>query len=143
MDKARSSDGTEIAFDRLGDGPPVILVSGASCARGIHGEPAELLATDFTVLNHDRRGRGDSGDAQPYAVEREIDDIAAVITAEGGAAAVFGNSSNSRFRPFQSPVPFLFVRPGVISDWRFSSGQRGVAQLVGTSLRRVRGPGPG
>jgi alpha-beta hydrolase superfamily lysophospholipase len=95
MDKVRSSDGTEMAADRLGDGPPVILVSGASCARGIHRELAELLAADFTVLNYDRRGRGDSGDARPYAVEREIDDIAAVITAAGGAAAVFGNSSGA------------------------------------------------
>ena len=95
MDKVRSGDGTEIAFDRLGDGPPVILVSGASCARGIHGQLAELLATDFTVLNYDRRGRGDSGDTEPYAVEREIEDIAAVITAAGGAAAVFGNSSGA------------------------------------------------
>lgn len=105
MDKARSSDGTEIAFDRLGDGPPVILVSGASCARGVHAQLAELLATSFTVLNYDRRGRGDSGDTQPYAVEREIDDLAAVIdaaggtaadgTAAGGPAAVFGNSSGA------------------------------------------------
>jgi pimeloyl-ACP methyl ester carboxylesterase len=95
MGWARSRDGTEIAFDRLGDGPPVILVSGASCARGIHRQLAELLATDFTVLNYDRRGRGDSGDTQPYAVEREIEDIAAVITAAGGVTAVFGNSSGA------------------------------------------------
>ena len=49
MDKTRSSDGTEIAFDRLGDGEPVILVSGASTARGVHASLAELLAADFTV----------------------------------------------------------------------------------------------
>ena len=95
MEKIRSGDRTEIAFDRLGDGPPVILVSGASCARGIHGQLAQLLAADFTVLNYDRRGRGDSGDTQPYAVQREIEDIAAVIAAAGGAAGVFGNSSGA------------------------------------------------
>lgn len=95
MEKTSSSDGTEIAFDRLGDGPPLILVSGASCARGIHGPLAEMLAADFTVFNYDRRGRGDSGDTQPYAVEREIEDVAAVCDVAGGAAAVFGNSSGA------------------------------------------------
>lgn len=95
MGKAQSADGTGIAFDRLGDGPPVILVSGASCARGIHAQLAELLAAGFAVFNYDRRGRGDSGDTQPYAVEREIEDIAAMISAAGGAAAVFGNSSGA------------------------------------------------
>ena len=95
MDKTRSSDGTEIAFDRLGGGDPVILVSGASTARGIHASLAELLAVDFTVRNYDRRGRGDSGDTLPYAVEREIEDTGALITAAGGSAAVFGNSSGA------------------------------------------------
>ena len=95
MDKLRSSDGTEIAFEQLGEGPPVILVSGASTSRSVHASLAELLAADFTVLNYDRRGRGDSGDTPPYAVEREIEDIHAVITAAGGSAAVFGNSSGA------------------------------------------------
>jgi pimeloyl-ACP methyl ester carboxylesterase len=93
MDKTRSSDGTEIAFDRLGDGAPVVLVSGASTARSVHDSLAELLAADFTVLNYDRRGRGDSGDTQPYAVEREIEDLHAVLDEAGGSAGVFGNSS--------------------------------------------------
>jgi pimeloyl-ACP methyl ester carboxylesterase len=93
MDKTRSSDGTEIAFDRLGDGAPVILISGASTARAIHTALAELLAANFTVLNYDRRGRGDSGDTQPYAVEREIEDLHAVLNEAGGSAGVFGNSS--------------------------------------------------
>src|SRR5918992_128128 len=90
-----SSDGTALAFDRLGAGPPVVLVSGASTTRGIHDELAELLAGDFTVLNYDRRGRGDSGDARPYAIEREIEDLEAVIAKAGGSAAVFGNSSGA------------------------------------------------
>jgi pimeloyl-ACP methyl ester carboxylesterase len=95
MDTVRSSDGTTIAFDRLGAGAPVVLVSGASTARAIHARLAELLAADFAVLNYDRRGRGNSGDTPPYAVEREIEDLHAVIGAAGGAAAVFGNSSGA------------------------------------------------
>jgi pimeloyl-ACP methyl ester carboxylesterase len=95
MDKLRSSDGTTIAFDRLGVGTPVILVSGASTARSIHTQLAELLAGDFTVFNYDRRGRGDSGDTPPYSIEREDEDLHAVVTEAGGAAAVFGNSSGA------------------------------------------------
>jgi pimeloyl-ACP methyl ester carboxylesterase len=95
MDKVGSSDGTAIAFDRLGEGAPVILVSGASTARAIHTQLAELLASDFTVFNYDRRGRGDSGDTPPYTIQREIEDLHAVLTEAGGAAAVFGNSSGA------------------------------------------------
>jgi len=95
MDKVRSNDGTTIAFDRLGVGTPVILVSGASTARAIHAQLAELLAGDFTVFNYDRRGRGDSGDTPPHTIEREVKDLHAVITEAGGAAAVFGNSSGA------------------------------------------------
>ena len=95
MDTVRSSDGTTIAYDRLGEGAPVVLVSGASTGRAVHAELARLLAADFTVLNYDRRGRGDSGDTPPYAVERELEDLRAVIAAAGGPAAVFGNSSGA------------------------------------------------
>ena len=95
MDTVRSSDGTTIAYDRLGEGAPVVLVSGASTGRAVHAELARLLAVDFTVLNYDRRGRGDSGDTPPYAVERELEDLRAVIAAAGGPAAVFGNSSGA------------------------------------------------
>ena len=95
MDKVRSSDGTTIAFDRLGAGAPVVLVSGASTARSIHAQLAELLAADCTVFNYDRRGRGDSGDTPPYTVQREVEDLQAVIAAAGGPAAVFGNSSGA------------------------------------------------
>ncbi len=91
----RSKDGTAIALDRLGEGTPVVLVSGASTARTIHAQLAELLAVDFEVFNYDRRGRGDSGDTPPYAIQREVEDLAAVITEAGGAAAVFGNSSGA------------------------------------------------
>jgi len=95
METVGSSDGTTIAFDRLGAGPPVILVSGASTARAVHARLAELLAADFVAVNYDRRGRGDSGDTPPYTIEREVEDLRAVIAAAGEAAAVFGNSSGA------------------------------------------------
>jgi pimeloyl-ACP methyl ester carboxylesterase len=95
MEKTRSNDGTTIAFDRLGAGPPLVLVGGASTTRGVHAQLAELLAPDLTVLNYDRRGRGDSDNTPPYAVEREIEDLGAVIAEAGGSAAVFGNSSGA------------------------------------------------
>jgi pimeloyl-ACP methyl ester carboxylesterase len=93
MERTRSGDGTEVAYDRLGAGAPIILVGGASTTRGNLAPLAELLAEDFTVLNHDRRGRGDSGDTQPYAVEREIEDVQAMLNEAGGSAGLFGSSS--------------------------------------------------
>jgi pimeloyl-ACP methyl ester carboxylesterase len=95
MDKVTSADGTSIAFDRLGDGPPVIVVAPALCDRTDTHALAERLARHHTVINYDRRGRGDSGGTRPYAVEREVEDIAALITAAGGAAAVYGHSSGA------------------------------------------------
>lgn len=93
-----SNDGTAIAFDRLGDGPAVILVGGAFQHRAIDPRTAELaglLAERFTVVHYDRRGRGDSGDTQPYAVEREIEDLDALIREVGGPVYVFGMSSGA------------------------------------------------
>ncbi len=90
-----SKDGTPIAFDRLGEGPPVILVCGGSVDRTSNAGVAALLASAFTVFNYDRRGRGDSGDTPPYAVGREVEDIAAVIVAAGGSACLYGASSGA------------------------------------------------
>src|ERR671913_2371222 len=95
LDKVPSSDGTPIAFDRLGDGPPVIVVCGAMCDRALMRPTAEELAKYFTVFNYDRRGRGDSGDTAPYAVEREIEDIGALVIEAGGTASVYGHSSGA------------------------------------------------
>ena len=95
MDKVTSSDGTPIAFDWLGDGPPVIAVCGAMCDRALMRPTAEELAKYFTVFNYDRRGRGDSGDTAPYAVEREIEDIGALMDEAGGTASVYGHSSGA------------------------------------------------
>ncbi len=77
METVTSADGTTIAFDQLGSGPPLVLVAGASCDRVVDAGIAAGLAAHFTVLNHDRRGRGDSTDTPPYAVEREIEDLRA------------------------------------------------------------------
>lgn len=90
-----SADGTKIAFDRLGEGPPVVIVSGMFCTRQTTQELAEQLAKQFTVINYDRRGRGESGDTPPYAVEREVEDLGALIAEAGGAAAVYGHSSGA------------------------------------------------
>jgi pimeloyl-ACP methyl ester carboxylesterase len=95
MDTVASADGTMIAFDRYGGGPPVIMTAGAFNTRSQTEPLARALAPRFTALNYDRRGRGDSGDTAPYSVEREIDDIAALITAADGSASVFGHSSGA------------------------------------------------
>ena len=91
----RSTDGTTITYERLGSGPPVILVCGGSVDRWSNAGLAGLLAPDFTVYNYDRRGRGESGDTPPYTVEREIEDIAAVLDAAGGSSALYGSSSGA------------------------------------------------
>jgi pimeloyl-ACP methyl ester carboxylesterase len=93
--RVTSADGTSIAFERGGDGPPLILIAGAFCSRSTTAPLAAALQQGFTTFNCDRRGRGDSGDTQPYAVEREIDDMDALITEAGGAAALFGHSSGA------------------------------------------------
>jgi pimeloyl-ACP methyl ester carboxylesterase len=95
MKKVTSNDGTAIAYDKRGEGAAVLLVDGALCYRsfGPMTHLAELLAPHFTVYNYDRRGRGDSGDNHPYALEREVEDIEALIKEAGGTIFVFGTSS--------------------------------------------------
>lgn len=93
MEKIQSADGTTIAFDQIGAGAPLLLVAGASCDRAIDSPIAEALAAHFTVLNYDRRGRGDSTDTLPFAVEREVEDLAGLLAAAGGSATVVGLSS--------------------------------------------------
>lgn len=90
-----SRDGTTIAYEQTGTGPVVILVAAALADRGGTTRLASQLSEHFTVINYDRRGRGKSGDTQPYAVEREVEDIEALIDASGGSAFVFGSSSGS------------------------------------------------
>jgi pimeloyl-ACP methyl ester carboxylesterase len=94
---AISRDGTRIAFTKLGSGPAVVLVDGAFCYRELGPAPelAPLLAKHFTVFSYDRRGRGESGDTPPYAIEREIDDLRAVVDEAGGTADLVGVSSGA------------------------------------------------
>jgi len=95
MGTVTSKDGTRIAFDRTGEGPAVILVVGAFNERPTGAPLARALEQHFTVFNYDRRGRGESDDTAPYAVEREIEDLDALITEAGGSARVFGYSSGA------------------------------------------------
>jgi pimeloyl-ACP methyl ester carboxylesterase len=90
-----SKDGTTIAFDRSGEGPAIILVGGALSDRSAGRPLAALLAPRFSVFSYDRRGRGDSSDTAPYAVEREVEDVEALIDEAGGSASVFGMSSGA------------------------------------------------
>src|SRR4051812_2241419 len=91
MSEVRSSDGTRIAYERSGEGPALILVDGALCSRALGPMPrlAEQLGGRFTVYTYDRRGRGGSGDTQPYAVEREGEDVEALIDEAGGGPGPF------------------------------------------------------
>jgi len=90
-----SRDGTTIAFERAGAGPPLILVAAALSDRRDSRKLATLLAPSFTVINYDRRGRGASGDTHPYEVEREVEDIEALVKDVGGSAFLFGSSSGA------------------------------------------------
>lgn len=92
---ATSKDGTIIAYEQTGAGPVVVLVAGALADRSGARRLAKHLAGHFTVINYDRRGRGQSTDTQPYAAEREVEDIEALIEANGGSASVFGTSSGA------------------------------------------------
>ena len=94
MTHVTSADGTPIGYDQLSDGGPVVVLVSGGLDDGTESLPlGEYLAATFTVIAYRRRGRGDSGDTQPYAVQREIEDLAAVIDATGGRAHLFGASS--------------------------------------------------
>ncbi|HZE50812.1 MAG TPA: alpha/beta hydrolase [Jatrophihabitantaceae bacterium] len=132
MPSTTSADGTVIDFDQLGDGPAVVLICAGPTDRNSNGELAGLLAASCTVLNYDRRGRGQSGDTAPYSVQREIEDLDAVITAAGGSAAVFGNSGGAflavqavatglpitKLAFWEPPYIIEGTRPAVPADYR-------------------------
>src|SRR5216684_21717 len=139
MKKVQSADGTTIAFDQLGMGPAVILVGGALEQRAMDSETAQLaplLAQHFTVFHYDRRGRGDSSDTLPYAVEREVEDIEALINEAGGSAFVFGHSSGAvlaleaaRLLPIKITKLAVYEPPFIIDDSRPPVPQDYVAHL--------------
>jgi pimeloyl-ACP methyl ester carboxylesterase len=97
MNTVTSKDGTRIAYEKQGTGPAVILVDGAFCYRSFGPMPhlAELLAPQFTVYTYDRRGRGESSNSEPYALQREVEDIDALIQAADGEAYLYGISSGA------------------------------------------------
>lgn len=96
MEKTTSADGTTIAFDVWGTGPAVVIVGGAFCDRGTWAELGPALAEQgLTAVSYDRRGRGDSGDTEPYAVEREIEDLAAVVEAVSPGRPAFAHGVSS------------------------------------------------
>lgn len=95
MGTVTSRDGTPIAFDQSGEGPAIILVVGAFNDRATGAPLMRFLERHFTVFKYDRRGRGESGDTAPYTIEREIEDLDALIAQAGGSACVFGYSSGA------------------------------------------------
>src|SRR5262249_37615942 len=97
MTTVTSNDGTKIAYTRQGSGSAIILVDGAFGSRAFGPIPGlvPLLAENFTAVHYDRRGRGDSGDTQPFDKKREIEDIAALIDDLGGTAYLYGISSGA------------------------------------------------
>lgn len=120
-----SKDGTTIAFDRSGEGPSLVLVGGALADRSAAAQLAAQLAPHFTVIAYDRRGRGDSGDTAPYAVEREVEDIEALIVAAGGHAFLLGHSSgavlaleSARTLPDRIGKLALYEPPFIVDDSR-------------------------
>jgi pimeloyl-ACP methyl ester carboxylesterase len=137
MNTVVSKDGTTIAYDRRGNGPALVLVDGALCSRAQGPMPAvaEALADRFTVYNYDRRGRGDSGDTGAYDVDREIEDLAAVIEAAGGSAYVYGSSSGAALalRAAAAGLPIeklvAFEPPYVVDDSRKQIPRTWVADL--------------
>lgn len=126
MPTVTSRDGTTIAYTVQGQGPALILVDGALCSRDFGPMPAysKLLAGDFTVYMYDRRGRNESGDTAPYAVDREVEDLAALIQGAGGRAHLYGTSSGAalvlsaavRGLPIERMV--LFEAPYTLGDFQ-------------------------
>ncbi len=137
MGDVTSRDGTAIAVEQSGKGPPVVLVDGALCFRrfGSMAGLSRALASHFTVYTYDRRGRGGSGDTLPYAVMREIEDLNAVIAVAGGSANVFGISSGAAL-----VLKASAVSPGIqrlaLYDAPFMAGalQPGQVDAYGTRL---------
>jgi pimeloyl-ACP methyl ester carboxylesterase len=140
-----SKDGTPIAFDRSGEGPALILVAPATGTRMDLASLAAALAPDFTVFAYDRRGRGDSGDTLPYAVEREVEDIEALIDEAGGSAYAFGMSSGAvlvleaaRLLPTKIAMIAVYEPPFVIDNSRPPAPEdsaQHLAELVSSGRR--------
>jgi pimeloyl-ACP methyl ester carboxylesterase len=143
LTRATSADGTPIVYERLGDGPPLVVIGGATCDRAKMRPVSEALARDFTVINYDRRGRGDSGDTPPYAVEREVEDIGALIDRAGGSASVYGHSSGAGLA-LHAAASGLPIDKLILHEPPYSpdhSEHRREAREFGEQLRTLLGAG--
>ena len=139
MNQVISKDGTTIAFDRAGQGPAVVLVGGAFQYRAIDPPTAQLaalLAEHFTVFHYDRRGRGDSSDTQPYAIEREIEDLEALIKEAGGSACVFGMSSGGALA-LDAAAQGLAITKLAVYEPPFNSGDEQARQAAERYTREL------
>jgi pimeloyl-ACP methyl ester carboxylesterase len=139
MNKVLSKDGTPIAFDRSGQGPAVILVGGAFQHRAIDPRTAHLAASlsqHFTVFHYDRRGRGDSGDTHPYAVERENEDLEALVKEAGGSAFVFGMSSGGVLS-LEAAARGLTIRKLALYEPPFNSGDDTARQAAANYTKHL------
>ncbi|MDH6607142.1 pimeloyl-ACP methyl ester carboxylesterase [Streptomyces sp. SAI-208] len=125
--KTLSRDGTPIAYARTGQGPAVILVSGAMSTGGTVAPLAVPLSERFDVLVYDRRGRGQSGDTAPYAVTREVEDLAALVEAAGGEACLCGISSGGAL-VLEAAASGLPVRRAAVYETPYADFLEGGAQ---------------
>lgn len=138
MHTTTSADGTTLAYDRVGTGPALVFVPGVFNLRDTCAPIADALADSFTSYTYDRRARGDSGDTQPYAVEREVEDLAALLEVAGGSAAVFGYSSGAvlALRAAAAGLAidrlFLYEPP-----FRFEDGGAGVSGDLPQQLQQM------
>ena len=160
MEQVLSSDGTAIVFDRTGDGPPLILVGGALQHRAVDTSTsrlAALLAPRLTVFHYDRRGRGDGGDTAPYAVEREIEDLGALIDEAGRWAFLYGMSSGgalaleaaarglaaTKLALYEPPFVLDNDRPGTPEDFPTKLAELTSAGRRGDAVEFFLTEGPG
>jgi pimeloyl-ACP methyl ester carboxylesterase len=139
VETLQSADGTTIAYDRRGDGPALVMVPGAFCDRKSFRSLAALLEPDLTVYLYDRRGRGDSSDTDTYAVEREVEDLAAVVSATGGAASVFGHSSGAALA-LEAAAARVDIRALAAYEPPYT-GEGGATPELADELRRLAASG--
>ncbi len=141
MHTTTSRDGTQIAYDVRGDGPPLVSITGATCWRRflpvVHD--SRTLASAFTVLTYDRRGRGDSGDTAPWSVDREVDDVEAVIDALGGEAFLYGHSSGATLALHAAHRLGPKVRAAVLYDapWVHDVAERAEYAVLRAEVERL------
>jgi Alpha/beta hydrolase family len=133
-----SADGTAIAYETFGSGPALIVVCGATCDRALMRPTARALGEHFTTVDYDRRGRGDSGDTLPYDVDREIEDIAALIDAVGGFAHLYGHSSGAAL-VLRAVAAGLAVDRFVLHDPPYSPDDESSREAARDHGRRIRG----